>query len=67
MDISEDHQQFLSFSWLFDGGERKYFTFTNLPFGLSCVSLCFTKFFRKVMRKKGTQKCGFINGVDNVH
>ena len=34
VDICEDHQQNLGFSWVFGNGERRYFSFSVLPFGL---------------------------------
>ena len=36
VDIHEDHQRYLGFSWRFNGVIR-YFTFSVLPFGLSAA------------------------------
>ena len=43
VDIHEDHQCFLGFSWKFRNGVTRYFVFTVLPFGLSSAPHIFTK------------------------
>ena len=48
IDIFEDQQQYLGFSWKFDGTER-YFVFTVLPFGLSSGQFIFTKIMRYLL------------------
>ena len=40
IDILDDHQTFLGFSWVVNG-VRKFFAFTVLPFGLSSVPYMF--------------------------
>jgi hypothetical protein len=42
IDIHPDHQQFLGFSWNFDG-VQKYYVFNVLPFGISSAGHIFTK------------------------
>ncbi|XP_032241702.1 uncharacterized protein LOC116620164 [Nematostella vectensis] len=51
VDIDEEHQQYLWFSWVFIDGTRRYFTFTVLPFGLSSACFCFTKFLRPLVKR----------------
>ena len=43
VEIHEDHQCFLGFSWKFRNGVTRYFVFTVLPFGLSSAPHIFTK------------------------
>lgn len=45
IDIFSDNQQFLGFSWNFEG-ITKYFQFTVLPFGLATGPYIFTKVMR---------------------
>ena len=45
IDIHPDHQQFLGFSWNFDG-VQKYYVFNVLPFGISSAGHIFTKVLR---------------------
>ena len=51
IDISVDHQQYLGFSWEYENGLRRYFTFTVLPFGLSTACFCFTKVLRPFVKR----------------
>ena len=43
VEIHEDHQFFLGFSWKFRNGVTHHFVFKVLPFGLSSASHIFTK------------------------
>ena len=47
--IFESDQQFLGFSWVFDG-VTKYFKFTVLPFGLSVGPYIFSKVMRPLVK-----------------
>ena len=49
IDILQDHQTFLGFSWVVNG-VRKFFVFTVLPFGLSSAPYIFTKVVRVLVR-----------------
>ena len=49
IDILQEHQTFLGFSWVVNG-VRKSFVFTVLPFGLSCAPYIFTKVVRVLVR-----------------
>ncbi|XP_057299732.1 uncharacterized protein LOC130630297 [Hydractinia symbiolongicarpus] len=49
IDISEEHQNFLGFSWVI-GGKERYFVFTVLPFGLSPAPFICTKTMRVFIR-----------------
>ena len=49
IDINEEFQKFLGFSWKFDGKER-YFHFTVLPFGFSTAGHIFTKLIRCIVK-----------------
>lgn len=48
INIHEDHQQYLGFSWKINGKIR-YFVFTVLPFGLSSAGYIFTKTLRPLV------------------
>ena len=48
VDIFEDHQTYLGFSWVFEGKTR-YFVFTVLPFGLASAPYIFTKILRPLV------------------
>ena len=48
VDIFEEHQTYLGFSWIIEGIER-YFVFTVLPFGLSSAPYIFTKVIRPLV------------------
>ena len=49
IEIFESDQQFLGFSWVFDG-VTKYFKFTVLPFGLSVGPYIFSKVMRPLVK-----------------
>lgn len=49
VDINENFQKFLGFSWLVDG-KIKHFVFTVLPFGLSSAPFIFTKLVRPLVK-----------------
>ena len=49
IDILQEHQTFLAFSWVVNG-VRKFFVFTILPFGLSSAPYIFTKVVRFLVR-----------------
>ena len=49
IDITEDHQTFLGFSWQVNG-DTKFFVFTFLPFGLSSAPYIFTKVVRVLVK-----------------
>lgn len=49
IDIFPDDQQFLGFSWVFDG-VTKYFQFSVLPFGLATGPYIFTKVMRPLVK-----------------
>ena len=52
VDICEDHQQYLGFSWVFGNGKpRRYFSFSVLPFVLSSACFCFTKLARPLVKR----------------
>lgn len=51
VDIAQEHQQYLGFSWIFDSDAIRYFTFTVLPFGLSSACFCFTKLLRPLVKR----------------
>jgi hypothetical protein len=46
LDIFPDHQRFLGFSWPSSSGEKHFYMFTVLPFGLSSAPYIFTKLIR---------------------
>ncbi len=55
IEIFEDHCEYLSFAWEFEG-VKKFFSFQVLPFGLSTAPFIFTKTLRPLVRhwrKKG--------------
>ena len=45
IDIDEQHQKYLGFSWKIEG-QTRYFVFTVLPFGLTSALFLFTKVMR---------------------
>ena len=49
IDILQEHQTYLGFSWVVNG-VRKFFMFTVLPFGLSSAPYIFTKVVRVLVR-----------------
>jgi hypothetical protein len=54
VDIAEECQTFLGFSWEWQG-QKAYFVFTVLPFGLNAGPFIFTKLFRPLIGKWGAQ------------
>ena len=50
VEIHEDHQCFLGFSWKFRNGVTRYFVFTVLPFGLSSAPHIFTKVLKPFVK-----------------
>ena len=51
IDIHSDDQQFLGFAWTFSrSGQRRYFVFTVLPFGLSTAPYIFTKVLKSLVK-----------------
>ena len=55
IDIAEQHQKYLGFSWEINGRNR-YFVFTVLPFGLTSAPFIFTKVMR-VLVKHWRENC----------
>ena len=49
IDISEEHQSYLGFSWNLEGKNR-YFVYTVLPFGLTSAPFIFTKVMRVLIK-----------------
>jgi len=63
IDIFQEHQKYLGFSWEFDG-RSKYFIFTVLPFGLSPAPRVFTKVLRPLVgfwRGKGIKIAVYLD------
>ena len=63
IDIDENHQKYLGFSWKIDGKIR-YFMFTVLPFGLCSGPFIFTKVMHihvKFWRREGIKICVYID------
>ena len=54
IDIDEQHQKYLGFSWKIKG-QTRYFVFTVLPFGLTSVPFLFTKVMRCLVTFWGAQ------------
>ena len=51
IDIHPDYQKFLGFAWSFsNSGQRRYFVFTVLQFGLSTASYIFTKMLKPLVK-----------------
>ncbi len=50
IDIFQQHQKYLGFSWKF-GNVVRFFTFSVLPFGLNTASHCFTKMLRPLVTR----------------
>ena len=49
--IHADYEKFLGFAWSFsNSGQRRYFVFTVLPFGLSTASYIFTKMLKPLVK-----------------
>ena len=51
VDITEEDQKYLGFSWIFPNGKTRYFQFTVLPFGLGSACYAFTKLMRPFVKK----------------
>ena len=52
VDISQEHQTFLGFSWrASDSGDELFYVFTVLPFGLSTAFHVFTKLSKSLVRE----------------
>ena len=64
IDIFENDQQFLCFSWVFDGSER-YFKFTVLPFGLATGPCIFTKLLRPLVKDWRSQAFRIVGYLDD--
>lgn len=63
VEIFEEHQTFLGFSWG-TGASRRYFIFTVLPFGLSSAPMLFTKMLRPLVsywHERGINICVFLD------
>lgn len=63
VDIHEDCQQYLGFSWVREG-VRRFYTFRVLPFGLSTACYVFTKLLRPLVkrwRSKGIRSIVYID------
>ena len=63
IDIFNEHQQYLGFSWKL-GGVTKFFVFTVLPFGLKSSGYIFTKVVRPLVkhwRKKGIKVVVYLD------
>ena len=63
IDIDEQHQKYLGFSWKIKG-QTKYFVFTVLPFGLASAPFLFTKVMRclvTLLRAQGIKISVFID------
>ena len=72
VEIFEQHRQYLGFSWDFEG-QKKYFVFNVLPFGISTAGYIFTKLTRVPVtywRAQGKKIVMFLDdgiaGCDNV-
>ena len=50
IDILQEHQTFLGFSWVANGVRKFFFVFTVLPFGLSSTPYIFTEVVRILFR-----------------
>ena len=64
INILEEHQKFLCFSWTV-GGVTRYFKFTVLVFGLASAPFVFTKVVKvliKLWRKMGIRSFAFVDG-----
>ncbi|XP_057296266.1 uncharacterized protein LOC130625224 [Hydractinia symbiolongicarpus] len=49
IEIAPEHQKYLGFSWV-KNGEKRYFVFTVLPFGVSSAPFIFTKTMRVLVK-----------------
>ena len=62
--INSEYQQYLGFSWLYEDGERKYYVFVVVAFGLSPASYLFTKMVRPLVKKwrgNGIRCCVYLD------
>ena len=50
VDIHEDFQKFLGFSWIFKDGSRRFFQYAVLPFCLTSGPFIFTKIVRALVK-----------------
>ena len=50
MDILPPHQKFLGFSWTL-AGEKKWFVFSVLPFGLASTPYVFTRIQKALVKR----------------
>ena len=50
VDIHEDFQKFLGFSWIFKDGSKRFFQYAVLPFGLTSGPFIFTKIVRALVK-----------------
>ena len=50
IDIVKEHQELLGFSFLDHTGQKRYFKFSVLPFGLKTAGLVFTKVLRELVK-----------------
>ena len=64
IDIFEDDQQFVGFSWAFDGRTR-YFKFTVLPLGLATEPYIFTKVLRPLVKHWCSQVLHIVVYLDD--
>lgn len=64
IDIFPDDQQYLGFSWVFDG-VLKYFKFTVLPFGLASGPYIFTKIMRPLVKHWRSQAFKIVVYLDD--
>ena len=56
--------KYLGFAWIYPDGQRRYFAFKVLPFGLSSACYLFTKMFRPLVarwREKGIASIMYID------
>ena len=74
IEIAEEHQTYLGFSWNLQGSQSsRYFVFAVLPFGLSTAPYIFTKCVRpleKYWRFQGVKIAVFLDDgfvIDNTY
>ena len=64
IDIDPEFWKYLGFAWIYPDGQRRYFAFKGLPFGLSLACYLFTKMFRPLVarwREKGIASIMYID------
>ena len=64
VDIHEDCQQYLGFSWV-KKGVRRFYTFRVLPFGLSTACYVFTKLLRPLVKRWRSKAIRSIVYIDD--